>query len=885
MTAPPQVLADTLADRYTIGDELGQGGMATVYLAQDLKHDRKVALKVLRPELAAVIGAERFLNEIKVTANLQHPHILALYDSGEAEQFLYYVMPYVQGESLDDKLKREKQIGVEEAVRIASEVASALDYAHRQGVVHRDIKPANIMLQEGQALVADFGIALALTHAGGTRITETGLSLGTPHYMSPEQATGDRDIDARSDIYSLGAVLYESLAGEPPHTGGTIQAVISKVVTEIPKPLGELRQSVPVHVGMAVEKALAKIPADRFGTAADFATALKDPKFTLSYSATATAVPSARSTGRARGWLPYAIAAVAVVVGVMAGRATKRGERDVPQVARFVIDTDSTHRLVGAPSGTVALSPDGATLVYAGFGRAGLQLYVRPLDDLGASPIPGTEGALSPFFSPDGRWIGFYAGTVLKKVALSGGAPVSIPNAPPFLYQSAAWLDQETLLLTTSVGAIQRLDGDGSLTTMATADTANEETGLIVSGVIRDRRILLGIASTQGGVSGRGIAINVDTGERTTLMETLVNGLAYYDGYLVWAQPDGALLAAPFDARSLRLTGSPVTLGQGVRVSVGGPAQFYVSENGSLVYVPEFPYDLVLVDRSGRSEVVTDIQRRFHSPRFSPDAMRIAVDFTQQGSRDVWLLNLGQRTLSRLTFDNDGHDPVWTPDGRKVAYATSRNGIVGIFQQNADGSGVAESVYVGATLSTAGIFTPDGGQVITLPIGASGSADFGILPLTGDRIEEPLLATGFNEESPALSPAGRWLAYSSDESGKPEVYVRPFPGPGAKVLVSQNGGGEPVWSHDGTELFYRGFGDQGPMLVSAVVETTPEFRVLSRTMLFDVTEYEPASPHANYDVSPDGQRFVMVHQGRLSEIVLIQNWPEEVRRRSAGEER
>ncbi|MGH7514480.1 MAG: serine/threonine-protein kinase, partial [Gemmatimonadales bacterium] len=267
-------LQSALADRYRIEGEIGAGGMATVYLAQDLRHDRKVALKLLRPELSAVIGAERFLAEIKLTANLQHPHILPLFDSGEADSHLFYVMPFVEGESLRSRLNREKQLPVAEAVRIATEVASALDYAHRHGVVHRDIKPENILLHDGRALVADFGIALAASKAGGNRMTETGMSLGTPHYMSPEQAMGERDITARSDVYALGVVLYEMLTGDPPFTGSTAQAVVARVLTEAPRPILPQRHTIPPEVEAAVLTALEKLPADRFGTAAEFAEAL-----------------------------------------------------------------------------------------------------------------------------------------------------------------------------------------------------------------------------------------------------------------------------------------------------------------------------------------------------------------------------------------------------------------------------------------------------------------------------------------------------------------------------------------------------------------------------------------------------------------------------------
>src|SRR6266545_1691638 len=281
---PVSRLSAALAGRYTIERELGAGGMATVYLAHDVRHDRKVALKVLRPELAAVIGAERFFIEIKTTANLQHPHILPLFDSGAADSFLFYVMPFIEGESLRDRLNREKQLPIAEAVRIATEIAGALDYAHRHNVIHRDIKPENVLLHDGQALVADFGIALAASKAGGSRMTETGMSLGTPTYMSPEQAMGEREITARSDVYALGCVTYEMLIGEPPFTGPTAQAVVARVVTESPRPLVPQRHTIPRHVEAAALTALEKLPADRFATAAEFADALNDKNYASTVS-------------------------------------------------------------------------------------------------------------------------------------------------------------------------------------------------------------------------------------------------------------------------------------------------------------------------------------------------------------------------------------------------------------------------------------------------------------------------------------------------------------------------------------------------------------------------------------------------------------------------
>src|SRR6185503_14111256 len=327
-----------LAERYRVERLIGVGGMATVYLARDLRHDRNVALKLLKPELGAVLGVERFLSEIRVTANLQHPHLLPLFDSGEADGLLYYVMPFVEGESLRSRLDREKQLPVNEAIRITIAVAGALDYAHRHNVVHRDLKPENILLQDGQPVVSDFGIALAVTNAGGTRVTQTGLSLGTPQYMSPEQATGDRVIDARSDIYSLGAVLYEMLTGEPPHTGATVQAIIARVLTDKARSVRATRDMVPENVDAAIQRALAKLPADRFATAKEFADALQDSRYTLPVSAQSSLHLETRATGktaRITAYAPWALAAAASIVALVSLTSRSQPAQDAPTPARF----------------------------------------------------------------------------------------------------------------------------------------------------------------------------------------------------------------------------------------------------------------------------------------------------------------------------------------------------------------------------------------------------------------------------------------------------------------------------------------------------------------------------------------------------------------------
>src|SRR5688500_9391275 len=443
-------LSTAFADRYRIERRLGEGGMATVYLAEDLKHGRKVALKVLRPELGGVLGADRFLQEIKTTARLQHPHLLPLYDSGMTPAahgvgtgLLYYVMPYVEGETLREKLDREQQLGVDEAVNIATEVADALQYAHDQGVIHRDIKPENILLRNGRAFVADFGIALAVSAAAGGRMTETGLSLGTPHYMSPEQATAETHIDNRSDIYSLGSVLFESLTGEPPHTGPSAQAIILKIVTDVPRPVRELRKSVPPHVAAAVAMALEKLQADRFDSAKAFAEALHDPAFTWPVVHTTTV--GAAGLASRRVFLPALLAATLLTVA-LATWGWIRPSRTT-SVARYSTTVGVTGALDGITCGLeAALSPDGASLVFRSPLTGPGQLYIKRRDEVVARPLAGTEGGSGPFFSPDGAWIGFVADGQLQRIPSLGGPSLKLADSVNPTCNRGAWLEDGSIV-------------------------------------------------------------------------------------------------------------------------------------------------------------------------------------------------------------------------------------------------------------------------------------------------------------------------------------------------------------------------------------------------------------------------------------------------------
>ena len=418
MTDPIGRLNAALEGRYTIERELGEGGMATVYLADDLKHERKVALKVLKPELAAAVGAERFLAEIKTTANLQHPHILPLHDSGEADGFLYYVMPYVQGDTLMDRLGREQQLPVDDAVQIATDIAEALDYAHRQGVIHRDIKPANVLMLEGKPVISDFGIALAVGAAGGGRLTETGLSLGTPHYMSPEQATGDQAVGSATDTYALGSVLYEMLVGEPPYPGTTAQAVLGKIIAGKPVSATEHRPSTPANVDATVRKALEKLPADRFTSAQDFAKALGDEHFR--YGETVVGA----TAGDVRLWkrLSLGLAGIATVLAAAFGWAVLRPASPRPVTRVSVVIPEE--QIFNPLRGDLDLSSDGSFWVYRGVAEGGqAQLWLRRSDALEATLIRGAGDGNHPAISPDGQELAFGRSGEIWVITLPDGVP------------------------------------------------------------------------------------------------------------------------------------------------------------------------------------------------------------------------------------------------------------------------------------------------------------------------------------------------------------------------------------------------------------------------------------------------------------------------------
>jgi hypothetical protein len=698
-------LSGALAGRYRLERELGQGGMATVYLAHDERHGRPVALKVLRAELAAVLGAERFLAEIKTTANLQHPHILPLFDSGSADGFLYYVMPYVEGESLRDRLTREQQLPVEDAVRIAAEVAEALEYAHQQGVIHRDIKPENILLYGSHALVADFGIALAVSRIGGTRLTETGLSVGTPAYMAPEQAMGERVITPRADVYALGCVLYEMLVGEPPFTGPTAQAVVAKVMTEKPAPPSAVRDTVPEQVEDAVVTALAKLPADRFESAAAFAAALRAPRAARA-TTTRAAWPALPAAGPWRR-VSAVLGLVVIALGSVTAWALTRGrggpapavfDAALPDSARMDFTGQTVSTPYGSPLRNLTLSADGSFVVYLVRRGETTTLWRRSLLDGSAAPIPGTDGASTPRLSPDGSQLAFVAGTSVMIEPMAGGQPSRIADFDGQV-STLEWVSTTRLLL---------VDIDGFRFRWVGAEGGASGTRSIprcIDGqwIAAEQRLLCSL----GGV---GRVIDAATGAAWTVRTRAAGGAAARPvpgsafrvvggKYLVYASPEGDLRAAPYDRRTHEI-GRAVTVLTGVRLQAEGTSEFDVNASGTLIYAPGSNAGIgrvVRLTRGGTPAPLPVEPGPYQRWDLSHDGRWLATVSQGPGYQELRVHDLRDRQSFVWLRAGFIGQPLWSPDGSWMIVVAGDSSGGAILRGSPFSSGGPDTVVANAT--------------------------------------------------------------------------------------------------------------------------------------------------------------------------------------------
>jgi serine/threonine-protein kinase len=899
-------LKAALADRYTIDRELGAGGMATVYLAEDVKHHRKVAIKVLRPELAAVIGAERFLAEIRTTANLQHPHILALIDSGETDGMLWYVMPYIEGESLRDRITHEKQLPVADALRIASEVAAALDYAHRHHVIHRDIKPENILLHDGSAMVADFGIALAASSGGGTRMTETGMSLGTPHYMSPEQAMGEREITARTDVYALGCVTYEMLVGEPPFNGPTAQAIIARVMTEEPRSLTAQRKSVPPYVEAAVFTALEKLPADRFPTAAQFAAALGDASGATAGNASGRRAAYLKSQRRLGLPAVATLVLAALAVGAIATVLTHRNHAVAGATTRVMLEFPASeqpqHQSVQAP--LLALRPDGSGLLYSGIGANGQpQLWLRRWDRLGATRFAQTlGGACCSVFSPGGDSVAYLAPPhTLQVLPLTGGFPATVADSGLTSVSDIGggvdWGSDGMLYVSGQKGVLRVSPRGGTPDLVVPLDAQRGDLRYVWPAVLPNARgALVSVVPASDPTSIDRVAIGAAdfrTGKVTLLLQG-TRAIYASSGDLIFSKANGVLWAVPFDVKSMATTGPARELTDTLASGTTYP-DLALSPGGTLAYVKGVvqSYRLVWVNRNGDATPVASdlVDDQLDTPVVSPDGKRIIVAMAgPDGKYSLWMKALDGSPKVRVTFDGTANwRTAWRPGMEEISYLSDRAKIgstsLRLFLLNTGGHGdiTAPDLHDPRTVGSA-TWSPDGKWLVFRTDNQErGNGDILAIRPGVDTVPRALVATPAEELVPEISPDGRWMAYSSDVSGRREIYVRAFPdAAGTPYQVSTTGGTNPSWNPNGKELFFL---DAANNMVSVPVIPGPAFQVGQPQVLFAAGKYYLNAFSQEIAVAPDGQRFLMIQgtTGDVVHVVAVFNFLDELKRRMAGQ--
>jgi len=875
---------------YQVVEKIGAGGMGEVYRARDTHLNRDVALKTLpaafaqNPERLA-----RFEREAHLLASLNHPNIAAIhgFEQDSQECLCYLVLEYVPGEILRGPLP------VDEALPVARQIIEALEEAHGKGVVHRDLKPANIKITpEGKVKVLDFGLAKALSvepasSAGANSPTLTvaatgaGVLLGTAAYMSPEQARG-KPADKRADVWAFGCVLYELLAGRQAFHGQSLSDTLSAVLRAEPD-WSALPPETPEPLGRLLRRCLQKDAGARLHDIADARLEVQDA-LSSPPPALAPAPPSPlRSLAR---FLPWALAAVGIAVAVWS--LSRPRPPASPSVTRLAVPLPPGERFIAGAVPALALSPDGTRLVYALERKQGPQLYLRRLDRFDAVPIPGTEGASGPFFSPDGEWVGFTAGGKLKKVLLSGGAPVNICDVQDI--RGAAWAPDDTIIFTRAfTGAIglSRVSAAGGVPQpLTTPDPKQREFGHRWPEVLPGGKAVLFTIWLGGSFDNSRIGVvSLQTGERRILLEggyspRYAPAGRPGQGYLVFARA-GGLLAAPMDLVRLQTTGQPVPILEPTLMNTRtGAANYSLSSTGVLVYLPgsgqAAELTLAWVDRKGEARPLTQTRRVFDAMRLSPDGRRVATAVVDGGGRNIWVYDLARDTLARLTFDSASADaaPVWTPDGRLVTFSSARSGAGNLFWKPADGSGSEQRLTTSPHTQFPTSWSPDGKWLAFEQFDPVTQSDIWVLPrpdgASAEQKPRQFLKTSFSERGGRFSPNGRWLAYYSNESGQNQVYVQPFPGPGGKSQVSTDGGLEPMWATDGRELFYR----NADRIMAVDVTTAPSFSAGKPRLLFE-RQYEFGPAFTNWDVAPDGRQFLMLKgsdAGAPGQVNVVLNW-------------
>ena len=911
---------------YEVTAQIGVGGMGEVYRATDTTLKREVAVKVLPAALASDPDRLlRFQREAEVLASLNHPHIAAIYGLEKSSGVHALVMELVEGPTLADRIA-QGPIPLDEALPIAKQIAEAFEAAHEQGIIHRDLKPANIKVRpDGTVKVLDFGLAKAMDSAGSGQqaagsahlsmsptitspamMTGVGVILGTAAYMAPEQAKG-READKRSDIWAFGCVLYEMLTGRRPFDGEDITDTLANVL-KIDPDWSALPSEIPPAIRTLLQSCLTK---DRRRRVADISTALFVLEKGASLAPPAGTVSAASLAPRPlwrRVVTPVAFALVtSTVVGAGVWFATRPPEPVPPRVSRLPLAPSGAAALnINGIDRDLAITPDGSRVVYVG--NRGTQLFVRVLDAL--EPVALFTGApRGPFVSPDGQWIGFFDGAnVLKKVAVTGGPAVTLTTLADGLSLGATWGPDDAIIVATSntTTGLQRVGAAGGPTTVLTRpDRAQGEADHVWPELLPGgRAVLFTITAVTGGLDAAQVAVlDLQTGARKVLVRG--GSHAHYvpsgpgspkraereGGHLVYAAA-GTLRAVPFDLATLETRGTPVPVVPAVVTTFAGAVDAVVAGDGTLAYVSgssvtglAAPRTLVWVDRQGRETPIPAPPRTYVYPRLSPDGGRVAVEATDQGI-DIWVWDLSHTTLTRATFD-PGIDayPVWTPDGRRLIFSSERTGARNLYWQAADGTGAVERLTDSPNQQNAAAVAPDGRRLIFTELAPKTADDVMQVELDGTRRVTPLVQSPFAERNGVVSPDGRWLAYEANDSGQLEIYVRPFLDVNSgHWQVSTGGGTRPLWARSGQELFYA---SPTGALMRVGVERAPSWAATTPTMLIKEGYFTiPGGfPGRTYDVSPDGQRFLMIKEGGGTDqtaappqLIVVQHWVEELKR-------
>jgi eukaryotic-like serine/threonine-protein kinase len=876
---------------YHVVAAIGAGGMGEVYRARDSRLNREVALKVIRQPLTDAEHLARFRREAQVLAALNHPHVAGIYELDEVDGTLFLVMELVPGHTLGELLATQptRALGVTEALRIARQIAEALEAAHDKGIVHRDLKPANIKVTaDGVVKVLDFGLAKALSgDAADVNLTNSptltiaatnaNVILGTAAYMSPEQAKG-QVVDRRTDIFAFGCVLYEMLAGRPAFRGETVAEILAGVLKTDPD-WSLLPPGASGNVTRLVQRCLQKDVKGRLRDIGDARLEIEEALNVPGATSGTQILPTPTIPARARWSRVLGLLAAGAAAGAIAILSVKTGPpaRTLP-AGHFAITLPSNETLAGLDFPAVAIASDGSGVAYVGSRGGQSQLFVRPMNSLESTPIDGTTNAIAPFFSPDGRWLAFFADGQLKKIPTAGGAPVTLAEASVGL--GGSWGANDTIVFAAGTGSgLSRVSANGGTLERVTVVAADKgEFSHRWPELLPDGKTVLYTVGTLGHWDDAQIVAQpLGSHERSLLVQGGTNPRYLSSGHLIYAR-GGAIMAVPFDLNNLKTSGTPVRVLDNVLESFDGAAQVSVSPSGTALYVAgEFESNRRRLETVDRRGVVTPFAaplQAYRAPRLSPDGRRLLV--TIEGStEDLWIYDITAGTLTQLTFGVNAAMPIWTPDSQRVTFSSNTVGIPNLFWTTIGQQKAAERLATSDNFQIPGSWSPDGRTLAYVERHPTTGRDIWFLRLGDEREAKPFLNSPFDESAPRFSPDGRWIAYVSNESGRDEVLLGSATDPTRREQLSKGGGTEPVWARDGKEVFYR----VGNKLIAVSVSDGRAMRSAQPRTLFEGDFEKGSADVANYDIAPDNQRFVMIGGNATAEhatIHVLVNWTSEI---------